>query len=150
VALHWKCEVLVFTRESSRRDQAKRMGAAWVGETHETPPVPLDGAILFAPAGDLIPPALRALRKGGTLALAGIHVTKIPAMEYEPHLFYEKHLTSVTANTRRDGQDLLQEAAAIPIRPTTREYPLHEANRALLDLKEGRFEGTAILRIRAT
>ena len=148
VALHRGCEVYVFTREEARREQARRMGAAWTGGTLDPSPVPLDGAILFAPAGDLVPPALRALRWGGTLALAGIHVTTIPAMEYEPHLFHEKRLTSVTANTRRDGEDLLREAASIPIRPTTCEYPLEEANRALRDLKEGLFEGTAVLRVR--
>lgn len=149
VALHRRCEVFVFTREESRRAQAMRMGAAWAGGATDPSPAPLDGAILFAPVGELVPPALRSLRKGGTLALAGIHVTTIPAMEYEPHLFYEKRLTSVTANTRRDGEDLLREAAAIPIRPQTISYPLEEANLALRDLKEGRFDGTALLAIGA-
>jgi propanol-preferring alcohol dehydrogenase len=147
VALHWGCKLFVFTRGEARRRQALRMGAAWAGGPADPSPEPLDGAILFAPAGDLVPPALRALRRGGTLAIAGIHLSTVPAMEYEPHLFYEKRLTSVTASTRRDGEELLREAEAIPIRPTTVEYPLREANRALRDLKEGRIEGTAVLLI---
>jgi propanol-preferring alcohol dehydrogenase len=149
VAVHRGCEVFVFTREASRRDQARRMGAAWTGGPFDPAPAPLDGAILFAPAGELVPPALRALRRGGTLALAGIHLTTIPAMEYGPHLFFEKRLTSVTASTREDGRDLLREAAAIPIRPEVRAYPLAEANRALEDLKAGRFDGTAVLLVEA-
>lgn len=145
VALHRGCEVFVFTREESRRTQSLKMGASWAGGVMDPSPVPLDGAILFAPAGEVVLPAMRSLRKGGTLAIAGIHLTTIPAMEYEPHLFHEKRLTSVTANTRKDGENLLREAAAIPIRPSVVPYPLTDANRALADLKAGRFEGTAIL-----
>ncbi len=147
VALHRGCEVFVFTRGEERRTQAKRMGATWVGGATEPAPLPLDGAILFAPAGDLVPPALRSLGRGGTLALAGIHVSRVPAMDYEPHLFYEKRLTSVTANTRADGEELLREAARIPIRPEARAYPLDQAVRALLDFDAGRVEGTAVLTV---
>jgi propanol-preferring alcohol dehydrogenase len=150
VALHWGCEVFVFTRGENRQAQARRMGAAWTGPPADPSPALLDGAILFAPAGALVPPALRSLRRGGTLAIAGIHLSRIPEMDYEPHLFYEKSLTSVTANTRRDGEDLLREAAAIPIRPTIRSYDLSESNWALLDLKEGRLEGTGVLEVRGS
>jgi propanol-preferring alcohol dehydrogenase len=105
----------------------------------------VDGAIIFAPAGELVPPALRNLEKGGTLALAGIHMSDVPAMAYEPHLFWEKTLQSVTANTREDGEALLREAAAIPIRPRIKRYALADANRALQDLSADRIEGTAVL-----
>jgi len=147
VALHRGCEVFVFTRDEAHRLMARRMGATWVGGAVDPSPVPLDGAILFAPAGEIVPPALRSLRKGGTLALAGIHVSTIPAMEYEPHLFHEKKLTSVTANTRADGEELLREAVEIPIRPTTRLYPMEQAVQALADARDGRIDGTAVLRI---
>ncbi|HXI04263.1 MAG TPA: zinc-binding dehydrogenase, partial [Candidatus Saccharimonadales bacterium] len=146
VALKRGCEVFVFTRSEAGRALATKMGAAWAGRVSDTPPEPLDGAIVFAPAGEIVPPALRAVGKGGTVAIAGIHMSDLPAMAYEPHLFHEKRLTSVTANTRQDGEEMLREAAAIPIRPQVTEYPLEEANRALVDLKEGRFEGTAVLR----
>ncbi len=145
VALHRRCEVYVSTRGEGHRRFARELGAAWVGDAHELPPVPLDGAILFAPAGELVPPALRALRPGGTLALAGIHVSTIPAMEYEPHLFHEKTLTSVEANTRADGRALLAVAAAIPIRPRRRLFGFAEANAALLTLARDGIDGTGVL-----
>jgi propanol-preferring alcohol dehydrogenase len=110
-------------------------------------PVKVDSAIIFAPAGELVPPALAALDKGGTLALAGIYMSEVPAMDYERHLFYERNIHSVTANTRQDGRELLAEAAQIPIRPATTTYPLAEANRALLDLKQDRLQGTGVLMI---
>ena len=147
VAVHRGYEVFVFTREASRREQAKRMGAAWAGGVEDAAPSLLDGAIVFAPAGEVVPPALRAVARGGCVVIAGIHMSALPAMEYEPHLFYEKRLTSVTANTRADGEELLREAAAIPIRATTRAYRLDQANEALADLKAGRLEGTAILNV---
>lgn len=147
VAAHWGCEVFVFSRSARHQEQARRLGASWAGSSHDTPPGPVDGAVLFAPVGDLVLPAMRALKKGGTLAVAGVHMTAIPAMEYEPHLFYEKTLTSVTANTRADGEALLRDAAAIPIRAAVREYPLSEANQALMDLDSGRIDGTAVLRM---
>jgi propanol-preferring alcohol dehydrogenase len=145
VAVHLGCEVYVFTRGESRRELAVRLGASWAGQVPEQPDVPLDGSIIFAPAGELIPPALEALDRGGTLVLAGIHMTPVPALDYERHLYYEKKVVTVTANTRQDGEDLLDLAATIPIRTKTTTYRLEEANRALLDLKEGRISGAAVL-----
>jgi len=145
IALHRGSEVYVVTRGESHRRLARQMGAAWVGERAENMPAEVDSAIIFAPAGELVPPALTRLRKGGTLALAGIYMTPIPQMDYEKHLFYERNVHSVTANTRADGENLLAEAAAIPIRPHTTTYPLAEANRALGDLKADRINGTGVL-----
>jgi propanol-preferring alcohol dehydrogenase len=139
------CEIYVATRGESHQRLARELGAVWTGGADEPPPVPLDGAILFAPAGELVPPALRALRPGGTLALAGIHLSTIPAMEYEPHLFHEKRLTSVEANTRHDGEELLAEAARIPIRPRRRLFPLADAQNALSLLKHDGIDGTGVL-----
>jgi propanol-preferring alcohol dehydrogenase len=144
LALHRGCEVLVCTRGERHRKLALEMGASWAGEDPEEMPA-ADSAILFAPAGELIPPALRALKKGGTLSLAGIHMSDVPSMRYEECLFYEKNLRSVTANTRRDGEDLLREAAEIPIRPKVTLFPLAEANRALQMLKADELQGTGVL-----
>src|SRR5262249_36595105 len=135
----------VSTRGETHRRLARELGAAWVGDADAVPPTPLDGAIVFAPAGEIVPPALRSLRKGGTLALAGIHMSPVPAMDYEPHLFHEKTLTSVEANTRRDGEELLAIAAAIPIQPRRRLFPFVEANQALLTLARDGIDGTGIL-----
>ena len=121
------------------------LGAVWAGGSNEMPPVKLDAAIIFAPAGELVPPALSALEKGGTLALAGIHMSPIPEIDYDQLLFNERDLRSVTCNTREDGHQLLAEAAAIPIRPRTMTYPLADANRALVDLRQDQISGTAIL-----
>ena len=145
IALHRGCTVYVVTRGEAHRLHALRMGAAWAGEDAAEMPHPADSAIIFAPAGELVPVALRALRKGGTLALAGIYMSDVPPLEYEPHLFYEKNIHSVTANTREDGRELLQLAAAIPLRPETQAYPLAEANTALLHLKQGKIAGTGVL-----
>jgi len=145
IAAHRGSEVYVATRGKSHRQLARAMGAAWVGEHPSEVPVKLDSGIVFAPAGELVPPALEALEKGGTLALAGIYMTDIPPLDYERHLFYERNLHSVTANTRADGEGLLAEAAAIPIRPHVTTYPLSEANRALQDLKADRINGTGVL-----
>jgi propanol-preferring alcohol dehydrogenase len=139
------CEVYVSTRGERHRRLALELGATWVGGADERPPVTLDSAILFAPAGELVPGALRALRSGGTLALAGIHMSAVPALEYEPHLFHEKTITSVEANTRADGEELLAAAAAIPIRPRCEPIPFEEANRALQLVKEDAVGGTAVL-----
>lgn len=117
IARHRGSEVVVVTRGESHRRLAREMGAAWTGGRAEDMPVDVDSAIIFAPAGELVPPALARLRKGGTLALAGIHMSDIPPLNYETHLFYAKTLRSVTANTRADGEGLLREAAEIPIRP---------------------------------
>jgi propanol-preferring alcohol dehydrogenase len=121
------------------------MGADWAGERAEELPEPVDSAIVFAPAGTLVPAALAAVKKGGTVALAGIHMTDVPALNYERHLFYERNLRSVTANTRADGAGLLAEAARIPIRPDVTRYRLEDANRALQELKAGRIAGTGVL-----
>jgi propanol-preferring alcohol dehydrogenase len=148
IALHRGCEVYVFSLREHHRELARELGAAWVGTAGEAPPVPLHGSILFAPAGELVPPALRALAPGGTLACAGIHMSAIPTIDYDRELFGERVLRSVTANTREDGLALLEEAARIPIRPRTRSFPLEEANQALLLLKQGAIQGAAVLRAR--
>ncbi|MCE5302766.1 MAG: zinc-dependent alcohol dehydrogenase family protein [Planctomycetaceae bacterium] len=145
IARHRGCEIFVVTRGEGHRRLAQQMGAAWVGEDAEAMPTRVDSAILFAPAGELVPRALEKLNKGGTLALAGIYMTPIPEMDYERCVFYERDIHSVTCNTREDGRQLLAEAAAIPIRPHTTVYPLAEANRALQDLKADRINGTGVL-----
>ncbi len=145
IARHRGCQVYVVTRGEKHRDLARRMGAVWVGENAAEMPAKVDSAIIFAPAGELVPPALEALQKGGTLALAGIYMTPLPQMDYQRYVFYERDIHSVTCNTRADGRELLAEAAAIPIRPHTTTYPLAEANRALQDLKNDRLGGTGVL-----
>jgi propanol-preferring alcohol dehydrogenase len=145
VAMHRGCQVYVATRGEGHRRLARELGAVWVGGADESPPVKLDGAILFAPAGELVPPALRALRRGGTLAVAGIHFSTIQPLTYEPHLFHEKRLTSVEANTRRDGEELLAEAARLSVRPRRRLFPLAEAQRALMLLNNDGIDGTGVL-----
>ncbi len=147
VARHFGCEVFVLSRGGEHRDLALELGAAWVGESREPPPRPLDAAILFAPAGELVPPALAALDRGGTLAIAGIHLSEVPPLDYQRHLFQERCVQSVTANTREDARELLALAAAIPIRTRTRAYPLEAANEALADLKHDRLRGAAVLEV---
>ncbi len=141
------CEIHVVSRAENHRSLARELGAAWVGDAGELEPESLDGAILFAPAGELVPPLLRALQPGGTLACAGIHMTPIPAIDYDQELFQERVLRSVTANTRADGLALLEEAAALGIRPRVTPFPLEEANRALQQLKHDKIRGSAVLRI---
>jgi propanol-preferring alcohol dehydrogenase len=116
-----------------------------VGEAAGAPPEPLDGAILFAPAGELVPVALRALDRGGTLAVAGIWLSDIPALNYDAELFQERKLRSVTANTRADGEEFLALADRFGLKPTTVAYPMDEAPQALADLAHGRFSGAAVL-----
>ena len=147
VARHLGCRVFVMTREARHRHLATTLGAEWVGDANALPPQKLDSAVLFAPAGGLVPTALEALDRGGTLAIAGIYLTQIPPLDYERHLFYERTLRSVTANTRRDGEELLRIAAEIPIRPHTVPFPLADANRALQQLKHDGFEGAAVLQV---
>jgi len=147
IALHRGCRVFVVTRGKSHQELARRMGAEWAAGSIEGIPESVDSAILFAPVGTLVPPALEALRKGGTLVLAGIYLSDVPQLNYERHLFYERNIRSVTANTREDGRALLREAAEIPIRPHTTGFPLEEANRALQELKADRIDGSAILEI---
>ena len=139
------CEVFVCTREASHRELARELGATWVGDIADAMPAKADGTILFAPAGDLVPVALRNLARGGTLALAGIYMSPVPPLDYERDLFYERNLRSVTANTRADGEELLAEAARIPIRPATTTFPLEDANQALALLKRGGFAGAGVL-----
>jgi len=147
IALHWGCEVYVASREERHRALAKEMGATWVGEASESPPHKLNSAILFAPAGNLVPPVLEALDKGGTLAIAGIYLTQIPALDYDRHLFRERTLRSVTANTRADGRELLRLAAEIPLQAHTQPFPLTQANEALRRLKHDEITGAAVLEV---
>lgn len=145
IARHWGCQVYVSSLKSEHQRLAKQLGAVWVGGAADMPPDKLHGSIIFAPAGELVPRALRALERGGTLALAGIHMSPIPSLDYDRDVFGERVIRSVTANTRQDGLDLLREAAAIPIKPHTVSFPLEEANRALQELKAGSFQGAAVL-----
>jgi propanol-preferring alcohol dehydrogenase len=138
-------EVYVCTREPAHRQLARSLGAAWVGEPREPMPHRTEGTILFAPAGELVPVALRNLARGGTLALAGIYMTPIPGLEYEADLFYERGIRSVTAATRADGAALLAEAARARVRLATTEFPLEVANQALELLKVGAISGTGVL-----
>ena len=146
VARSWQCEVWVFTRSPEHRELAKRLGANWVGGAEEEPPGLLDRAISFAPAGSLIPLALARLRKGGTLALAGIHLDRIPEMPYTL-LYGERTLRSVTAATRRDAEELLALAARIPVRTEVERFLLEEANHALQRLKASQISGAGVLEI---
>jgi propanol-preferring alcohol dehydrogenase len=148
IAKHRGHRVFVATRGESHRALARAMGAEWVGSTFDAPPVPVDSAIVFAPAGEIVPAALANLRKGGTVALAGITMSRIPAMDYTSCLFHEKRLLSVEANTRVDGAELLAEAAAIPLRPRTTPFGLSEANEALARLADDRIDGSGVLVVR--
>ncbi|MBZ5637504.1 MAG: zinc-dependent alcohol dehydrogenase family protein [Acidobacteriia bacterium] len=145
IARHRGCEIHVATRGESHRELARRMGAVWVGGAFDAPPVPLDAAIVFAPVGEIVPRALRSVRRGGTVVLAGIYMTPVPSMAYDEFLFHEKNLRSVEANTRADGEDLLREAAEIPLRPEVTTFPLEHANEALVRLKQDRIDGTGVL-----
>ncbi|MFR0354788.1 zinc-binding alcohol dehydrogenase family protein [Streptomyces sediminimaris] len=145
LALAEGATVHVLTRGDAARRLALELGAASARDAHAMPPEPLDSAILFAPAGDLVPVALRALDRGGTLAVAGIHLSDTPPLHYESELFYEKQIRSVTSNTRADGREFLALAARHGVRATTHTYPLSRADEALLDLRDGRFDGAAVL-----
>jgi propanol-preferring alcohol dehydrogenase len=145
IARHRGCRVFVFSRGGEHRDHALALGAEWIGDSFARPPEPLDAAILFAPAGDLVPAALASLDRGGTLAIAGIHLSDVPPLDYRRHLFEERELRSVTANTREDGRELLRLGLEIPIRTTVQRYPLERANQALQDLKHDRIRGAAVL-----
>ncbi len=145
VLKYWNCRVFVMSRGGVHRDLARDLQADWIGEASEAPPARLDAAILFAPAGGLVPPALRSLRRGGVLAIAGIHLSTIPPLEYERDLFYEREIRSITANTRSDGEEFLKIAGAIPIRTSTVGMALDEANRALTMLKHDELRGAAVL-----
>ncbi len=141
IALAQGMRVHVLTRGTPNQE----LGVDSVGGPADTPPEPLDGAIMFAPAGELVPVALRALDRGGTLAMAGIWSSDIPTLDYDETLFQERQLVSVTANTRDDGETFLALAARLGVRATTVPYAMADANRALADLKHGRFGGAAVL-----
>jgi len=145
LALGEGMRVHVRTRGEGNRQLALRLGADSAGESTDPVPEPLDGAVLFAPAGELVPVALAALDQGGTLALAGIHLTTVPPLDYQAHLFRERQVRSVTANTRADGEELLALAARLGITVTTTPYPLDRADQALTDLAEDRLTGAAVL-----
>ena len=139
------CDVYVFTRGKEHRKLAEELGAVWTGSAEDSPPQLLDASIIFAPAGSLVPQALRVLRKAGTLALAGITMSQIPALDYEL-LYHERIVRSVANSTRDDCREFLRQAAAIPVQPRIQLYPLSEANRALQDLKHSRLEAAGVLK----
>ncbi len=145
IALAQGARVRVMTRSPAARELALELGATSVCDANDPPPEPLDAAILFAPVGELVPVALEALDRGGTLAVAGIYLSDVPVLNYERHLFEERTLRSVTANTRRDAQDFLELAATIDIQTTTPTYPFEEAERALYDLAHDNVTGAAVL-----
>jgi alcohol dehydrogenase, propanol-preferring len=146
VARHWNIEVYACTRDVRHQRLALVLGAKWAGGTFAEPPVKLDAAIVFAPAGEIVPAALKALRKGGSLVLGGIHMSPIPSFDYDL-LYQERIIRSVANNTRRDGEDFLRVAAEIPIRSHVQLFSLREANRALNALKNDAIPGAAVLRI---
>src|SRR6266508_13159 len=146
-ALHWKCEVFVFTREEHHRRLAVKMGAAWGGGGEDDPGAALDAAVTFAPAGELVPVALSRLGRGGALAINAIHMSPIPSFPYEL-LYGERRVVGVTNYTRRDAEEFLDLAARIPIRAQTEIFPLEKANEALLRVKRGEVRGAAVLEIR--
>jgi propanol-preferring alcohol dehydrogenase len=145
IALAQGAEVHVLTRDAAARALALELGASSAGAADDAPPVPLDSAIVFAPAGELVPVALAALEQGGTLAVAGIHLSAIPGLDYQRHLFRERTLTSVTSNTRADGEDLLHLARRLGVRATVTPYSLERAGAALRDLAADRVHGAAVL-----
>jgi propanol-preferring alcohol dehydrogenase len=146
VARHWGVDVYAATRDARHQRLAMELGAKWAGETFAEPPVKLDAAIVFAPAGEIVPAALNGLRKGGTLVLGGIHMSAIPSFDYEL-LYQERNIKSVANNTRQDGEDFLRVAAEIPIKTRVQLYPLAEANKALNALKNDAIVGAAVLQV---
>ncbi|HVT90131.1 MAG TPA: zinc-dependent alcohol dehydrogenase family protein [Tepidisphaeraceae bacterium] len=138
-------EAYVVSRSDNHQKLARELGATWCGTDASQMPSPVESAIVFAPAGDVVLPALASLDSGGTVALAGIHMSPIPSLDYDKFLFRERDVHPVTANTRGDGIELLAEAAAAGVKPQIRKYDLKDANRALQDLKAGRIDGTGVL-----
>jgi len=147
IALAEGAELYVATRSQSAQQLAAGLGATWVGGADDAPPDPLDAAILFAPVGELVPGALAALDGGGTLSIAGIHLSDVPGLDYQRHLFQERTLRSVTANTRQDGEQLLRLAPRLGVRATTVSFTLERADEALSDLAHDRITGAGVLRI---
>jgi len=148
VAHHWGVEVYAATRHAKHQRLAEQLGARWTGGPLERPPESLDAAIVFAPAGEIVPAALGALRKGGVLVLGGIHMSTIPPLDYSL-LYQERVVRSVANNTREDGREFLRVAAEIPIHTHTQVFPLRVANRALNALKNDAIPGAAVLDCRA-
>jgi len=146
VARHWGCPVYVFTRSQKHRWHAEQLGAAWVGGAEESPPEYLDRAVIFAPAGRIVPQALEKLRPGGTLAINAIHMTPIPELDYQL-IYGERTLRSVANSTYQDGVEFLRLAAEIPVEATVQSYPFEQAGEALVDLKHSRINGEAVLQI---
>ncbi|HKB71518.1 MAG TPA: zinc-dependent alcohol dehydrogenase family protein [Thermoanaerobaculia bacterium] len=146
-ALHGKCEVYVFTREERHRRLSREMGAAWAGAVGDDPGVPLDAAITFAPAGELLPQMLPRLDRGGTLAVNAIHMSPIPSFSFDD-LYWERGVRSVASYTRRDAREFLALAAEVPIRARVETFALEQANAALGKIKRGEIEGAAVLRLR--
>lgn len=146
VARYWGVEVYASTRDARHQELAKELGAKWAGGTLDAPPEELDAAIVFAPAGEIVPAALRALRKGGRLILGGIHMSDIPSFGYDL-LYGERMIRSVANNTRQDGEEFLKIAAEIPIHTQVQTYPLAEANRALNALKNDAVVGAAVIQV---
>lgn len=148
LALHRGYEAVVLTRSESHQRLALEMGASWAGDDIEQLPEAVDSAIIFAPVGGLVPPVLGSLRKGGTVSLAGIHMSPIPEIDYDRDLYYERQIRSVTANTRADARALLREAVEAQVQPQVTTYDLADANRALADMKHSRIDGSAVLMVR--
>ena len=144
VARHWGVEVYACTRGEKHQQLALQLGAVWAGEASAEPPAKLDAAIIFAPAGELVPAALGALKKGGVLVLGGIHMSPIPTFDYDL-LYQERMIRSVANNTRQDGEDFLRVAAEIPVHTQVTVFGLRDANRALNELKSDRINGSAVL-----
>jgi alcohol dehydrogenase, propanol-preferring len=144
VALHWGLEIYAPTRGEKHQELAKKLGAAWTGDALDVPPAKLDAAIIFAPAGEIVPAALKALKKGGVLVLGGIHMSPIPSFDYDL-LYQERVIRSVANNTRQDGEDFLRVAAEIPIQTQVKTFALRDANLALNELKADRINGSAVL-----
>lgn len=147
VARYWNCRIFVFSRGEEHRELGLKLGAEWAGTIDQDPPTKIQSSIIFAPAGSIVPRAMAHLDKGGTLATAGIYMTPIPEIDYNSQLYHEKVLRSVANSTRRDGIELLELAARIPIKTEVTSYPLEDAQQALLDLKKGRINGAAVLKI---
>lgn len=146
IARHWNCEVYVFTRSSEHMELARRLGASWTGTAKDNAPAKITNAVLFAPVGELVHDALRALDKGGTLAINAIYLSPIPEMDYGL-IYDERTVRSVTAGTRRDAEDLLEVAAEVPVKTEVETFPLKDANKALILMKESKIRGAGTLLI---
>jgi propanol-preferring alcohol dehydrogenase len=146
IARHWNCEVYIFTRGTEHQALARQLGATWVGRSDETPPKLIDRAIIFAPVGNLVHDALRVMRKGGTVAMAGIYSTPISSIDYNL-LYHERTIRSVANSTRRDAEELLKIAAEISVQTQVEIFPLREANSALQLLKQSKIRGAGVLEV---